>query len=56
MQYNDIINYIHILKNINDLLPMPIAEEIIPNIHGEYSKYVKYRYPINFIYKSLENI
>jgi hypothetical protein len=28
----DITDHIHILKSIDDLLPMPIAEEIIPNI------------------------
>jgi len=29
---DDITKYIHILKNIDDSLPMPIAEEIIDNI------------------------
>jgi len=32
LNYGDITNLIHILKIIDDTMPMPIAEEIIPNI------------------------
>jgi len=38
---DDITSYIHILKSIDDLLPMPIAEEIIPYIYNKYNKYVE---------------